>query len=167
MEKKLFESLQKLVGIHRQLMDIVRAEREALVQADIKEIQNITAIKQGLVEEIHHVEAERVRVVGELAIAWKVSPQELTLPKIIIQVQGKNLKFAEQLRTTFNTLTVLIQRITEQNNHNKKFLESSIAHIDQMKKNVLDESASQTNTYTQQGQRSTPSGASRLISKEV
>ena len=167
MEKKLYELLQKLIGIHRQLLDVVRLEREALVEAHLKDIQNITGIKQGLVEEVHRVESERLKIMGALAVAWSMSSKELTLQKVIIRIQGNDLKLADQFRAAFNALNILIQRISDQNNHNKKFLERSIEHVDQMKKNVLEESQSQANTYTQQGQRSTSAGTSRLISKEA
>ncbi len=170
MEKQIQEihqTLQKLIGLHRQLMDIVRLEREALIEANIKAIQDVTVAKQGLIEAIAQTEAQRLMILGSLAIAWKIPTRELSLPKIIIRVQGDDLKSADQLRSSFNALTILIQRITEQNKDNQALVEKSLAHVAEMKRNVLGEAMPKTSTYTQQGQKNTASTEGRLISREA
>ena len=163
----IYQVLQKLVGLHRQLLDTVRMEREALVQAELKAIQSATIAKQGLIEAIRHAEGERMQLIANLAQAWKRPMRALTLPQLIIEVQGRDIKTAELFRSTFNTLTLLIQRITEQNDDNRAFLEKSLMHVEAMKKNVLGESVPKSNTYTPKGQRSGPSNGARLISKEA
>src|SRR5205823_5142985 len=112
---QIYQVLQKMIGLHRQLLELVRLEREALVQANLMEIQNHTCAKQVLVEAIHQAEKERQNLVVELAGRLKVPPQEFTLPNIIIAIQGNDSKRAEQYRSAFNALTILIQRISEQN----------------------------------------------------
>jgi flagellar biosynthesis/type III secretory pathway chaperone len=148
-------------------MDLVRAEREALTDANLKTIEMITSSKQALVEEIHRVENLRLKLVTELALLWKRPFKELTLTNIIIKIQGYDPKGADQLRSTYNTLTILIQRITDQNNDNKALIEKSLDHIHSMKKNILSEATSKSNTYTQQGQKSSTHPSSRLISREA
>jgi flagellar biosynthesis/type III secretory pathway chaperone len=160
-------ALQRLVGSHRQLLDACRLEREALVQADLKQIQETTLAKQGIVEQIRQAESQRIRHLSELAMRWKKPLRELTLPNLIIAVQGTDPRLAEQLRSSYNTLTVLIQRITEQNDDNRALVERSLANIDQMKRNVLGEAVPKSNTYTPQGQRAGVTGGARLISQEA
>ena len=170
MEKPLseiYQVLQKLVGLHRQLMDTVRMERDALVQADLKSIRDATCAKQALIEAIKQAETVRIKLLGELALLWKKPIRELTLPQIIIAVQGSDLKGAEQLRSIFNTLTILVQRIREQNDDNRTFVECSLEHVNEMKQNILGASVPKSNTYTQQGQKSNPVSGARLISKEA
>lgn len=163
----IYQSLQKLVGLHRQLLDTVRSERTALVDADLNAIHTITSTKQALIESVHQVESERLKLTGELAVLWKKHYRELTLPNIIIHIQGYDAKGAEQLRSVFNTLTVLIQRISEQNQDNRRLIEKSLEHVHQMKKNILGEATPHSNTYTQQGQRTSSPQGSRLLSKEA
>ena len=170
MEKSItqvHQILQKLTGLHRQLMEVVRAERDALISADLKEIQTQTFAKQAIIEEIHHTESARLKLMVDLAVQWNKPSHELTLPNIIIQVQGTDLKGAEQLRTTFNALTVLIQRISTQNKDNRVLVEHSLEHVHQMKKNILGESTPRTNTYTQQGQSVNGPSVSRILSREA
>ncbi len=170
MEKPLvqiYQSLQKLVGLHRQLLESVRLERETLVQADLSGIQCATLAKQSLIQEIHHAEGVRLKQSGELALFWKKPLRELTLPNIIMTIQGEDARGAEQFRSMYNTLNVLIQRITDQNQSNLVLIEKSLEHVHQMKKNILNEAAPQSTTYSQQGQRVSSAHHSRLISKEV
>ncbi len=171
MEKNLthiYEVLQKLIGLHRQLLEKVRQEREALVAVNIPLIQEITHSKESLIEMVRQEESKRLKYTGELAIAWKKPLRELTLPSIIIAIQGQDSKTAEQLRSSYNALSFLIQRIDEQNQSNKRLIQESLKHVENMKKNVLGEAAPRSEVYTQQGQKTAgASGASRLISKEV
>jgi flagellar biosynthesis/type III secretory pathway chaperone len=163
----IYESLQRLTGLHRQLLDTVRMEREALVAASLKQIEEATLAKQALVEGIRQAESDRLKKVAELAIAWKRPLRELTLPKLIVAIQASHPKLTEQLRSAFNALTLLIKRITDQNIENKNLVEASLMHIQEMKKNVLSETVPKSNTYTAKGKRSNGPSGSRLFEKEA
>jgi flagellar biosynthesis/type III secretory pathway chaperone len=163
----LHTSLQRLIGLHRQLLDAVRMERQALNDADLKLIQEATASKQALIEGIRAAETERLKIVADLAMKWKRPMPELTISEIAIAVQGYDPKFAEQLRTASNALTILISRVTDQNRDNAALVQKSLAHVEQMKRNVLGESVPRSNTYTASGNRSAPVSGARLLSKEA
>jgi hypothetical protein len=164
---QLHASLQKLVGYHRQLMDAVRMERDALVQAELRAIRETTCAKQCLVESIRIEEAVRVRVVSELALLWKRPSAQLLLNQIIIEIQVTDPKGADQLRSALNALTILVKRVMELNDENARFVAHSLEHITNMKRNVLGENTTSSQTYTQQGTRTHTAGASRHISKEA
>jgi len=102
---EIYQALQKLIGFHRQLREAVLAERQALVDADLRAIQEAVSLKQGLIEEIRNTEAQRVRSTTELARVWGKKPEELTLQNLIIIVQGRDLKLAEQFRSALNAVT--------------------------------------------------------------
>ena len=163
----ILASLQKLIGLHRQLLDACRAERTALVAADVRQIQDATLIKQGVVEAIRQAEAARIGHVAELAMSWKRPARELSLPNLIIALQGREPAFAEQLRSALNTITILIQRITVQNDDNRQLVERAMVNVDEMKRNVLGEAVPRSNTYTSQGQRSGVTGGARLFTHEA
>ena len=165
--KRILDSLQKLTGLHRQLLETVRLERKALVEADVKIIQELTQSKQSIIEVIRLTELARTKSVAELAVDWKKPLRDLTLTNVIIGVQGYDLKLSEQFRTALNVLTILVQRVSEQNDDNRGLVEKSLEHIHNMKRNVLGEASPKSNTYTSQGQRTHTNGNSRLISKEV
>jgi len=170
MEKPLidiYQALQKLIGLHRQLLDTVRREHDALVQASIKDIQDATCAKRALIEAIQQTETVRLKHTVTLSMLWRKSLRELSISQIIIAIQGVDSKGAEQFRTANNVLTVLVQRIKEQNNSNRALVERSLKHVHVMKRNVLGESVPKSNTYMQNGQKSNPVSGARLISKEA
>ena len=165
--EQLYQNLQKLVGLHRQLLDVVRVERQALVDAELRAIEEATFAKQALIESLQRAETERMRTVAELSLAWKRPLGELTLNAIILRVQGDDLKAADQLRSVYNALAILIKRVTEQNEDNKALVTKSLEHLQQMKFNVLGDTTPKSNTYNQQGKKAHGTGASRLISQEA
>lgn len=164
----IYQSLQKLTGLHRQLMDIVRMEREALTQADVRGIQEASVSKQAMIEGIQRAETDRLKALSELAVAWKKPMRELTLPNIIVAIQTIDPKAAEQLRSAHNALTILIRRISESNKDNQALVERSLENIHNMKRNILGESAPKAGTYSQSGQKvNQAAGGPRFVSKEA
>jgi hypothetical protein len=165
---EIHASLQKLVGYHRQLLDIVRIEKDALLEANLRGIQEATCAKQALIESIKLEEIRRQQQVAELAMLLKRPMSELTLLEIAIAVQGEAPRGADQLRSAFNALTILVKRVADANRENAALVERSLNHIREMKKNVLGDAKTSSNTYTQQGTRSNaaPNGA-RLIEREA
>ena len=170
MEKQIdrvYRILQRMVGLHRQLLECVRTEREALVSADIKKIADVTGVKQALIETVRSAEAERLGATAALALQWRKPIRELTLNGIAIELQGREPQTAAQFRSVLNTLTILLQHIQTQNDDNSEFLKKSLEHVSQMKQNVLCEAVPKSNTYTAHGQRAGNAGGARLISKEA
>ncbi len=159
--------LKKLTGSHRQLLDVVREEKACLVQADLSKILAVTRAKEGLISEIHQLESSRLKLMVDLSIEWKRPLKELSLSQLVITIQGVDPKGAEQLQSNLNVLTVLIQRITEQNQESQALIERSLEHVRQMNKNVMNESTAKSSTYTSQGNRSAGLKPSRFISKEI
>jgi hypothetical protein len=161
---EIYAVLQKLTGLHRQLLDTVRIERDALVSADLKAIQEVTNAKTVLVEHVRQHESLRLRLIGALAAEWKIPAAEMTLQRMIIQVQGTDQKSAEQFRSALNALTLLIR---EQNEDNRVLVETSLDHVNTMKRNVLGEAQPRSNTYNKTGQSQAPASDARLISQEA
>ncbi len=164
---EIHASLQKLVGLHRQLLEVVRVEKEALIEANLRAIQEATCSKQALIESIKQEEVRRQQQVAELAILLMRPMSELTLLEIAIAVQGEDPRGADQLRSAFNALTILIKRVAEANRENSSLVERSLGHIREMKKNVLGDAQNASNTYTQQGTRSNAPNGARLIEREA
>lgn len=165
--QKIYEVLQKLVGLHRQLYEVCRAEREALVSADIKVIQEQTHAKELVIETIKQYEMQRIRTTAVLSMDWKIPLSELSLTRIIQELEPKQPKEAERFRSALNALKILIERSTKMNDSNKQFLERSLEHVHEMKRNVLGEAAPQSDTYGAQGQKVAGNAGARFISQEA
>lgn len=165
--EKIHELLQKLVGLHRQLIETVRAERSALEQVDVKAVQEAVYAKELLIHSLKETELERIRRMAALAASWKPPLVDVSLNQFILFLQGRDKEAADRFRSVYNTLTILVKHVDDQNKENKKLVEKALEHIGAMKRNVLGEVSPHAGTYTQKGMKSDQNAGSRLISKEV
>jgi len=159
--------LQKLVGFHKQLLELVRLERTALESANLKNIEEVTYSKEVLIHSIKQAELERVRSVANLAAQMEVHIADLSLSNLVLALQQKELQNSEKFRSVQNTLKVLIEHIVEQNQANQKLVNASLKHVQEMKINALGENQNQSQTYTAKGQKNNQTTASRLVSQEA
>ena len=164
---ELYQNLQKQIGLHRQLMDTVRIEREALILAVLKGVEESTYKKEILINSIYQAESERLKKIGELSVVIKKPAKELVLTRIIKEIEGLFPEKAKQFQSVLNTLSVLVQRVTEQNKENKTLVDNFLKHLNQMKKNVLGEAQPFMDTYGPEGKKVNASSGSRLITKEA
>ena len=166
--EKLFKSLRKQVGLQRQMLEIVRRERELLVAADFAKIQEVTFSKEALVNSVRKCELERQEVCRLLGAQYQPKEGVVTLGQIIEVLQGVDRQKADELRSTFTALKMLVERVNSQNRSNQEFVESSLVHIGKMKENVLGEGHKHSQTYTPKGKRKTShTQNSNLVSEEA
>ena len=163
----LYACLQRMLGLHRQLYETCKLEREAFVAADVKLITEQTHAKELIIETIRQVEAERIRVSTFIAADWKVKLSELTLNTIIREVEPRNKETSEKFRSALTALTVLIERAKKLNESNRELVEKSLEHVNAMKKNVLGEAVPSTEMYGNQGQKLPNTAGARLLSTEA
>lgn len=168
--ERLHGSLQELIGLHRQLYEVVKAENEAVVNADVKLTYEAAANKEALIHWIHQSEMSRQAIVYVLVNEENLDLKNPSLRELIVHYQIKNPELSQQLQTNLTTLIVLVERIKKQNELNGKLVEESLKHINNMKKNIFGETTHQAKTYNQLGQKNQASANSngpRMISKEV
>ena len=164
---RIYSVLQRMLGLHRQLYDICKMERESIVNLDLKALADHTSAKELVIETIRQAEAERIRESARLSLEWNVPLPSLTLNYIIQEVEPKDSKRAERFRSALTALTVLIDRAKKQNESNRDLIERSMVHVQEMKKNVLGEAVPASDTYGNQGQKVGQTGGSRLLSTEA
>jgi hypothetical protein len=168
--RELVHSLQKLLGLHRQLWDQVRTEREALVNANRNSIQEIALAKKALVISIREIETKRLSTVSKIAGIWKKPGQELLLSEIILAVQTRDPPLSQSLQTLQNALRHLLERIQILNESNRQLVDASMKHVDVMKRNLMGEVEPRSSLYTQSGNKSPTSAQaaqSRFLSTEA
>ena len=165
--KQIHEILQRMIGFHRNLLDLVRQQREAIAQAELSRIQEITGSQEFLIENIRLAEAERVRELTGLALVIRRPLKDLTIGELVLLAQSDHPKLSASLQTDRNTLQILVQRIEEQNRYNAALIQDSLGHVQRMKLNVLGEGVPKSDLYTAKAQRSAPIQGARLISTEL
>jgi len=169
--ERLHESLQELIGLHRQLYEIVKYEHEAITQADTKATYEAVANKEALLHWIHRAELERQSIALELRDSENIDDSaQPTLKEWIIHFQSKDPELANRLQSDLSALMVLVDRVKRQNQINGGLINQSLKHINNMKGNIFGETVPQGKTYNQLGQKNQSQGgthAPRLVSKEV
>ncbi|NDD93356.1 hypothetical protein EBZ37_14905 [bacterium] len=163
----LLSKLQKLLSLHRQLLESLRTEREALLGMDVKKIHEAALEKQGILHQIAFAEQDRASSAIQVAEQLSAPKDQQNLSKLVLLAQSVSLKISDQLRSVQQALQLLVVRIQEQNQSNLRLVESSLQHLEQMKKNVIGESDPRSGTYSSSGQRQNAPVQSRLISTEV
>jgi flagellar biosynthesis/type III secretory pathway chaperone len=129
-----------------------------------------TASKEALVHWISQAEDRRRLVVHQMVQRSEVPAEAQSLKEIIAQFQVSQAQFSEQLQIDLSALMVLVERIQKQNASNGKLLETSIKHVDVMRKNIFGEAQVENKTYNKDGHKSQPqpgSSGPRMISREV
>ena len=170
LSEKLHVALQELIGFHRQMYEVVKAENEAITNADMKATYDAASAKEALIHWIHQSEMSRQAVVYTLSQEEKLESSSPTLKELILHFQASQPNLANRLQVDLTTLVVLVERIKKQNDLNGKLVASSLKHIHNMKKNIFGETTHQARTYNATGQRnqaSTSEHGPRLVSKEV
>jgi flagellar biosynthesis/type III secretory pathway chaperone len=149
---------------------VVKAENEAITQADVKGTYEAASAKEALLHWIHRSELGRQAVTHRLCGMLAVDPAEASLKKLIVLIQGREPALAERLQSDLSALVVLVERIKKQNELNGRLVSESLKHIQNMKNNIFGETNPKAATYNQNGQRNAGSSNAhgpRLISKEV
>ena len=167
--RKLYENLYAQVGHYRQLVETLRLEHAALVDANYRGVQEAVAQKESLIVAIQRAEGERLNVTAELAVDWNVAYESLSLTQIIHLQQAPERgdpKLADQLQSVLNTLRVLVKKVAQQNQDNSALVQASMQHIEVMKRNVLGEPIQKSETYTPQGMKKPGQPTSRFLTQE-
>ncbi|MEN9724023.1 MAG: FlgN protein [Pseudomonadota bacterium] len=164
---ELFSQLERLVKLHQQLAELLRVERLTLVSMNLPQIQEVSEQKQSLLHQIALEEAHRVRLIPALSVELGVSAEQATLSPLIQKLQVRDLALAERFVAIRDRLMHLVSEIQSENQSNARFLEASIDHVNQMKKNILGEATPRSGTYSSTGHPQTTAAGSRLISREV
>lgn len=93
----LHESLQDLIGLHKQLLEVVKQEAEAITSADVKNTFEATSSKEALIHWIHR--SEQSRQVIAHSIAEQIKLENPSLRQIIAHYQIDYPTLSQQLQT--------------------------------------------------------------------
>ncbi|MEW6056015.1 MAG: flagellar protein FlgN [Bdellovibrionota bacterium] len=132
--QELHRVLEKLVALHRNLVDLLREEFSHMASVDVKGLIEASHAKEAILNEIWNQEQLRIQAAIELASQCQLDPNTLTLKSIAGYLPAGE---AEKLHNAGTALTLLVTQAKELNSKNMEFAESSLSRIEEMKRNVL------------------------------
>ncbi len=157
---ELQNSLNELVGIYRPLLDVLRMERDALIQVDIKQVREATLSKEMLLANLRVAENRRQILLERL------NPENISLEELAVQVQGEFPSEAQHLRSMATALRLLVRRSQEQNAENQSYAEQGLKHLTRMRGTLLGEEDSSQSGYGAKGQRTSNGPQPRVLIQE-
>ncbi|NQZ00800.1 MAG: flagellar protein FlgN [Bdellovibrionales bacterium] len=161
---ELDKVLQHEIKIYRNLLDIVRKEKELLVASRLDDLSENNRSKEAQLIKLRSLEQQRVKLATELCQALSLPADEPRLLDISNELGGE---LGDRLRNLHSVLSLLLKRVHELNQSNERLVNSALNSITgalKSLKSALDENP----TYKRQGSEVKGSSQSgQLVSREA
>lgn len=162
---KLTKILDEMVTHYRKMLDIVRKEKELLIEAKIDDLILNNEEKSLLVQKISAIDSRRINAALELGIQLKLDNPAPRLTELAHSMRGT--PESEVLRKFQATLSLLFERVKIQNEQNEEYTKSALRNINGALDNIK-ETLSGKKTYEKRGQyKMGPETAGNFVSKEA
>ncbi len=159
----LKHNLKQQVHLHKELLDVVRKEKEALVSANTDAIKELTFVKEAMVFEIQNVENNRKKWLQSFREEFSLQEDSLSLERVV-EIIGQS--YREELFRLKTSILTLANRIKGLSKENQLLTEHALSEANHMKQNALGIS-SINQTYSSNGKVEDNGKNARLISKEA
>jgi len=165
--EELQKNLRHQLSLYRQLVDLLREEKEHIVGVRLKEVRECTYSKEALLDEVYREEYRRQKWVKEAAGFLGIPEAEVTM-----EIVASRIAPTDQFETLVSlklALTHMVKKAREMNSDNRALVESALRDAQQLKRNILGLSSDQAQVYGPKGNMG--SGAreqgARFLSKEA
>lgn len=146
---ELQKNLRHQLTLYRQLIELLRDEKEHVVGVRLKEIREATYAKEAILDEIHREEFRRRKWTREAAAFLGVQESEITMELIASRIGGS--EHYESLMSLKTTLSHIVKKAKEMNLENRALVESALKDAQELKRNILGISSDQPQTYGPKG----------------
>lgn len=162
--QKLTSNLEELTKIYRTLLDLLRKEKELLIQSDLSSLDESNKTKEALLYKLRALDTARERYGRELAGHLNADVKTPRLLEIAQKITGQA---GDRLRNQHSTLEILIRRVQEINKENETYAQSALSTLNGAMGNLKDTLAPKK-TYGRSGKMEHgPDKAGNLSSKEA
>lgn len=163
-QSKLVHNLDELVSLYRQLLAIVRKEKDFLLEAKTKELQENNLQKDQLLQKVRIVDTLRQKHAEELAVLIGADADN---PRLLEIAQKLPETIGDKLRQMHATLDVIIRRLIELNSENEAYAKTALGQLDGAMDNIK-ETLTGKKTYERKGQMKLgPEKAGNFVRKEI
>lgn len=150
---ELQKNLTHQLTLYRQLVDVLRDEKDHLVAVRFKEIRECTYAKEAIFDELQREEFRRRKWVQAALPVLAVAEKDVTMEMIAGKFAGPGQY--EPLVSTKNALLHMVRKARDMNTENKHLVESALKDAHQLKKNILGLSSEQPQVYGPKGSMGT------------
>lgn len=162
--KKLTETLEEMTKIYRQLLDVVRKEKDHLIKVEVIEIDKARLTKEELINKCRIADMLREKYAHELGSLVGLSQPRPRLMELAAQLP---MKQGDALRQMHSSLELVIKRIQNLNKENETYAQSALKTLNGALGNIKETLAGKS-TYERKGQYKVgPEVAGNFMSKEA
>jgi flagellar biosynthesis/type III secretory pathway chaperone len=162
---QLTDGLDHLVKVYRNLLDVVRKEKEILVSAKLDDLNENNKSKDTILVRIRSLENSRMKCARDLAL---VVGADVDAPRLLDIATFFEPERADKLRNMHSVLELLVRRVSEVNKQNEELVQSALKNITGAMEAIRD-TLQPKPTYARQGsmvpQKSDAAG--NLVRREV
>ncbi len=160
----LVVQLNELTKYYSLLLELIKKEKDLLIEAKIDELAESNKTKEALLAKIRATDLEREKCAYELGLRLGLAGH---FPRLLELAKKATLKEAETLRTIHTTLTTLIERVTDLNQENQLYTESALKTLS-IALGDIKNTLGGKKTYARKGKMEDgPNRAGNFVSKEA
>ncbi len=161
--EKLMHNLDELTKNYRQLLDVVRSEKEILRESNIEKLNAVNASKDQLITQIKSLDALRGNYATELAHHVGADTTQPRLLELAVKMNGPE---GDKLRTMHSTLELLLKRLVDINRENAESAQRALHNVNKSL-DSFKENLSGPKNYTRNQIKSTADKSGKLVSREA
>lgn len=162
--KKLTENLEEMTKLYRQLLDVVRKEKDHLIKVEFVEIDHCRKLKEELINKCRIADMVREKHAYELGALVGLTSAR---PRLMELASKFPMKEGDILRQHHSTLEMVIRRLQDLNRENDAYAQSALKTLGGALGNIKETLAGK-NTYERKGQYKTgPEVSGNFVSKEA
>ncbi len=145
---RLVQNLEDLTKNYRQLLEVLRKEKEFLIAADVENLSENNKSKEALLYKIRSLDAARERYAKE---ATHLFGGDVEQPRLLELARRVGNSEGEKLRGLHSALDILMQRLISLNKENEQYAQSALNVVNGAMGNIK-ETLSPKKTYERKGQ---------------
>lgn len=161
--EKMIANLDDMLKNYRQLLDLVRKEKDLLLTSNIDQLNENNNSKEQVIIKIKALDANRINYAAELAHLVQADTAQPRLLEIAQKIGGSD---GEKLRTMHAALEMVIKRLSEINKGNVMFAESALKTVNFALENFKDALTPQK-TYQQKGKYKQGTQTGHMVKREA
>jgi len=146
---KLEANLEEITKYYRQMLDLLRREKDILIKAEVEKIEENNKQKELILSRLKSLDALRVKYASDLALQLALDPTQPRLLEIAREIGGLR---ADKLRGIHAALEILMKKIPELNRENEQYVQSAMTHVQGAMNNVKGALSGPT-TYRREGSK--------------
>ena len=122
----LVDCLENLVKVYRNLLEVVRKEKDILIASKLDELNENNKTKDAFLVRVRSLENQRMKCARDLALAVGADVEQ---PRLLDIANHCDLKWAERLRNLHSVLELLVRRVAEVNKQNEELVQAALSSI--------------------------------------